>query len=146
MGEFGPAEALLTRAHGNWDKTGRPEMAAAVREALTDLYVVAERLGDALAMSERRFGHFARLSPAEANDRERKLWNLERHSFLLRACGRSGEAERFEHRAAVLRSTIEAEPSSGDGASLSEDPAGPVFEAEPFFGWVAASAPPGRGC
>lgn len=146
QGQFSEAEMLLARARDLWDIAGRPEMVASVREILTDLYVVAERLPDALALSEKRFGSLVRLSPAEARDRERKLWNLERHAFLLRACGRPGEAERYERRASALRAQLAESPSAADGAATADDPAGPVFDCQPFFGWVGASAAPARGC
>lgn len=146
QGEFAEAEALLSRARDLWDMAGRPEMVSAVRETLTDLYVISERLPDALLLSEKRFGSLVRLSPAEARDRQRKLWNLERHAFLLRTCGREGEAERYERRASALRSQLDESASAADGAAAADDPAGPVFDCQPFFGWVATSAPPSRGC
>src|SRR5207248_10680850 len=52
LGELAEAETQLRRAHANWDRVGRFEMAAATLEQLMDLYVVAERDADALALVE----------------------------------------------------------------------------------------------
>ncbi len=146
LGELAEAESRLRRAHANWDRVGRFEMAAATLEQLMDLYVVAERDADALALVESRAARAQRLSRLMAEDRERQLRNVERHAFLLQMAGRPAEASRFETRAAVLRRELEANPRSADGASWGEDPAGPVFDTEPVLDWLAAGPVAGRHC
>jgi len=146
LGELEQAEARLRRAHANWDRVGRFEMAAATLEQLMDLYVVAERDAEALALVESRAARAQRLSRQMAEDRERQLRNEERHAFLLQVAGRPGEAARYETRAAILRQELEVNPRSTDGASWGEDPAGPVFDTEPVLDWLAAGPVASRHC
>lgn len=127
------AEAALMRAARDWASVGRAELVAGVEEHLMDLYVVAERNQDALAISEAALNR-SRRGAAAVVDRERQLRNLDRHAFLLSVQGRATEAARYEMRAGYLRQAVEAGPRAGDGASL--DPSGPVFEGEPLLDWT----------
>jgi len=126
------AEAALKRAAEQWAAIGRADLVGGVEEMLMDLYVVGERHPQALAVSEAALNRSRRGAAAVA-DRERQLRNLDRHAFLLSIGGREPEAARYELRAVYLRQAVEAEPRSGDGASL--DPSGPVFEGEPLLDW-----------
>ena len=146
LGQIEEAEAALRRAHANWDRVGRFELATATLEQLIDLYVVAERDADALALAEQRAVRTQRLSRLMAEDRERQLRNLERHVFLLQMAGRTAEAGRYETRAGLLRQALEKDPRSTDGASWGEDPAGPVFDTQPVLDWLAAGPVSGRHC
>jgi tetratricopeptide (TPR) repeat protein len=125
------AEAALHRALGEWASVGRSDLTAAVNEQLMDLYVVGERHGEALALSEVALNRVRR--GAAAADRERQLRDLDRHAFLLRACGRDADAVRYERRAGYLRQAMAAEPLAGDGSTA--DCTGPVFEGEPLPDW-----------
>jgi tetratricopeptide (TPR) repeat protein len=127
--ELDQAEAALRRAVDSWASVGRAELAQVAEEQLLDLYVVAERHADALALSTTALGRSRRGAAAVA-DRERQLRNIERHAFLLQMAGRAEEAARYELRAEYLRQAIAAEPRRGDGAS--PDPTGPAFEGEPL--------------
>ncbi|HYW25912.1 MAG TPA: tetratricopeptide repeat protein [Terriglobales bacterium] len=126
------AEAALRRATQAWASVGRSELAHLAEEQLLDVYVVAERHADALALSTSALGR-SRRGATVVGDRERQLRNLERHAFLLQATGREAEAARYETRAEYLRRAIEAEARRGDGSS--PNLAGPVFEGEPLPDW-----------
>ncbi len=127
--ELEQAEAALRRAVDSWASVGRAEMSQVAEEQLLDVYVVAERHVDALALSTAALSR-ARRGAAAVPDRERQLRNIDRHAFLLQMAGRLEEAARYERRAEYLRQAIEADPRRGDGAS--PDPIGPVFEGEPL--------------
>lgn len=138
------AEAALRGAIEEWNRVGRGELAVAAEEQLMDLYVVGERHGDALALSEAALQRARRGAAAMAGP-ESHLRTLDRHAFLLRACGRDADAARYELRAGYLRGSLESErrPSSVDEA----DPTGPVFEGEPLLDWELPGAPiPARAC
>jgi tetratricopeptide (TPR) repeat protein len=125
-------EAALRRAADGWASVGRTELAHLAEEQLLDLYVVAERHPDALALSATAIGR-SRRGAEVVDDRQRQLRNLDRHAFLLQVGGRQVEAARYETRAEYLRSAIAAEARRGDGSSL--DLTGPVFEGEPLPDW-----------
>src|SRR5262245_17670868 len=120
------AEAAVRRALGEWGSVGRSDLTAAAEEQLMDLYVVGERHGAALALSEEALSRVRR--GAAAADRERQLRDLDRHAFLLHVCGRDADAVRYERRAGYLRQAMAAEPLAGDGSAV--DCTGPVFEGE----------------
>jgi tetratricopeptide (TPR) repeat protein len=126
------AEAALRQAIDAWTSVGRSELAYLAEEQLLDVFVVAERHPDALALSTAGLSR-SRRGAAVVDDRERQLRNLERHAFLLQMAGRQPEAGRYETRAEYLRRAIEAEPRRGDGSTL--DITGPVFEGEPLPDW-----------
>jgi tetratricopeptide (TPR) repeat protein len=130
--ELDEAEAALRRAAEAWASVGRSELAHLAEEQLLDVYVVAERHPDALALSSAALGR-SRRGAAVVDDRERTLRNLERHAFLLQTAGRTADAARYETRAEYLRRAIEAGARRGDGSS--PDLTGPVFEGEPLPDW-----------
>lgn len=138
------AEAALRRAAATWASVGRSELAYLAEEQLLDVYVVAERHPDALALSTTTLGR-SRRGAAVVDDRERQLRNLERHAFLLQVSGRGAEAARYEMRSDYLRRAIEAEPRRGDGSTT--DIQGPVFDGEPLPDWqLPGPAIAGRAC
>jgi tetratricopeptide (TPR) repeat protein len=126
------AEAALRRAADAWASVGRRDLADLAWEQLLDVYLVAERHGDALTLSTATLGR-SRRGAAVVDDRERQLRGMERHAFLLHMAGRTAEAARYETRAEYLRGAIAARPRRGDGSST--DIAGPVFEGEPLPDW-----------
>jgi hypothetical protein len=83
------------------------------------------------------------LTEAAARTRERRLREIEQHSFLLAATGRADVARRYESRAQALHRLVDAEPPAAAGA---DDPAGPAFDSEPLIDWVGAGTPVARGC
>jgi tetratricopeptide (TPR) repeat protein len=129
---LGDAEAALRGAAEAWASVGRSELAYLAEEQLLDVYVVAERHPDALALSATTLGR-SRRGAAVVDDRERQLRNLERHAFLLQVSGRQADAARYEMRSDYLRRAIEAEPRRGDGSTT--DIQGPVFDGEPLPDW-----------
>src|SRR5215472_12288353 len=130
--ELDDAEAALRGAADAWASVGRSELAYLAEEQLLDVYVVAERHPDALALSTTTLGR-SRRGAAVVEDRERQLRNLERHAFLLQMAGQRTEAARYEMRSDYLRRAIEAAPRRGDGST--PDVTGPVFEGEPLPDW-----------
>jgi tetratricopeptide (TPR) repeat protein len=129
---LGEAETALRGAAASWASVGRSDLAYLAEEQLLDIYVVAERHPDALALSATTLGR-SRRGAAVVADRERQLRNLERHAFLLQMAGQRADAARYEMRSQYLRRAIEAEPRRGDGSTL--DLTGPVFEGEPLPDW-----------
>jgi tetratricopeptide (TPR) repeat protein len=144
-GDFEGAEQLLRRARDNWARVGATELAAAVSEHLIDLYVASERYDVALDASARRRSGARRVATAAVNDAERRLWDLERHAFLLRWSGQEAEADGLERRAAYLRAAIEKTAGSAGGGWL-DDPTGPVLDLEAVVDWQLSGPQLKRAC
>jgi tetratricopeptide (TPR) repeat protein len=142
-GEAEAAGGLLRRAYANWWRIGSAELADATEGMQIDQLIAAERLPEALDLSTRRLDRPRRLTEAAARTRERRLREIEQHSFLLAATGRSGAAGRYESRARALHRLVDDEPPAAAGA---DDPAGPAFDSEPLIDWVGAGTPVARGC
>jgi tetratricopeptide (TPR) repeat protein len=143
QGEAEAAGELLARAHANWSRTGKTELADATVGMRIDQLIAAERLPEALDLSSRRLNRLRRFSEAAVGARERQLREITQHSFLLAATGQSDVARRYEWRAQNLHRLIEEEPPA---AATAEDPAGPAFDSEPLIDWVGAGTPVSRGC
>jgi tetratricopeptide (TPR) repeat protein len=142
-GEVEAAGVFLGRAYANWWRIGSAELADATEGMQIDQLIAAERLPDALELSMRRLQRPRQLTEAAGHNRERQLREIEQHSFLLAATGRSDVARRYESRAQALQRLVNEQPPTAAGA---DDPAGPAFDSDPMIDWVGAGTPVARGC